>query len=134
MHADDRAREARETGNYDYVDPYALIGKWAHMLGFRGHFSSKSRRYSVTLGRLRGARRWQALAAESARTGEPIETADLERRLMSDDEDEITLVIGDWSYVGTGWQNSGEAALADAAAARAREYAAWRAERKYRDH
>lgn len=26
---------------------------WAHMLGFRGHFSTKSRRYSTTLGALR---------------------------------------------------------------------------------
>ncbi len=37
--------------------PYALLSKWSHMLGFRGHFSSKSRRYSVTLGSLRAARR-----------------------------------------------------------------------------
>jgi hypothetical protein len=29
---------------------------WAHMLGFRGHFSTKSRRYSTTLGALRNAR------------------------------------------------------------------------------
>lgn len=29
---------------------------WAHMLGFRGHFSTKSRRYSTTLGALRDAR------------------------------------------------------------------------------
>ena len=31
--------------------------RWADMLGFRGHFASKSRRYSTTLGRLRQARR-----------------------------------------------------------------------------
>ncbi|WP_308208168.1 replication initiator [Actinomadura madurae] len=30
--------------------------QWAHMLGFRGHFSTKSRRYSTTLGALRAAR------------------------------------------------------------------------------
>ncbi|WP_162253928.1 replication initiator, partial [Phycicoccus sp. Soil748] len=30
--------------------PYGLLGKWAHELGFRGHFATKSRRYSVTLG------------------------------------------------------------------------------------
>jgi hypothetical protein len=30
--------------------------QWAHMLGFRGHFSTKSRRYSTTLGALRQAR------------------------------------------------------------------------------
>jgi hypothetical protein len=29
---------------------------WAHMLGFRGHFATKSRRYSTTLGALRAAR------------------------------------------------------------------------------
>ncbi|GLF95985.1 hypothetical protein SYYSPA8_16830 [Streptomyces yaizuensis] len=29
---------------------------WAHMLGFRGHFSTKSRTYSTTLGALRTAR------------------------------------------------------------------------------
>lgn len=93
--ADQRTRLARIAGTADYLDPYVLIRKWAHMLGFRGHFSSKSRRYSVTLGRLRRARRrWQALTAESARTGEPIDTDDLERRLMSDDEEETTLVIG----------------------------------------
>ena len=129
--ADAARREAahREAGEHDYEDPYALIGKWAHMLGFRGHFSTKSRRYSVTLGRLRRARRrWQAITAEAARTGQPIDTADLEQRLMADDEEETTLVIGTWSYVGTGWENNGDAALADAAAARAREYAQWRAQ------
>jgi hypothetical protein len=38
-------------------NPYLLLGKWAHMLAFRGHFASKSRRYSTTMGRLRSARR-----------------------------------------------------------------------------
>ncbi|ONK12596.1 replication initiator [Streptomyces sp. MP131-18] len=33
------------------------LWKWAHMLGFRGHFSTKSRRYSTTLGALRDVRR-----------------------------------------------------------------------------
>jgi replication initiator protein RepSA len=31
--------------------------RWLHMLGFRGHFNTKSRRYSTTLGRLRAERR-----------------------------------------------------------------------------
>ncbi|MFJ4436141.1 replication initiator [Streptomyces sp. NPDC088923] len=39
--------------------------KWAHMRGFRGHFSTKSRSYSVTLGALRDARR--AWRTEQAR-------------------------------------------------------------------
>jgi hypothetical protein len=36
--------------------PYELLGHWARMLGFRGHFATKSRRYSITLGQLRRAR------------------------------------------------------------------------------
>lgn len=127
-----RTLAAFRAGDEDYADPYGLMSKWAHMLGFRGHFSTKSRRYSVTLGRLRRARRrWQALAAESARTGEPIDTTDLERRLLADDEEETTLVIGDWTYAGTGWPSAGDAALATAAAARAREYAQHRAAHKH---
>ncbi|MFG2282471.1 replication initiator [Streptomyces asoensis] len=42
------------------------LWKWAHMLGFRGHFSTKSRRYSTTLGALRAARR--AWRTEQTRT------------------------------------------------------------------
>ncbi|MEU3278235.1 replication initiator [Streptomyces antibioticus] len=44
------------------------LWKWAHMLGFRGHFSSKSRAYSTTLGALRDVRRaWRTAQAEAAR-------------------------------------------------------------------
>src|SRR4029450_9137067 len=32
------------------------LRKWAHMLGFGGHFSTKTRRYSTTLGAIRRAR------------------------------------------------------------------------------
>jgi len=112
-------------------DPYALLGQRAHMLGFRGHFSTKSRRYSVTLGRLRRARqRFQRLTAQAQREGRPLDTRDLERRLLADDEDETTLVIGSWVYAGTGWPRPGDAALATAAAARAREYDLWRVARR----
>ena len=38
-------------------EPYRGWGRWVDMLGFRGHFATKSRRYSTTLGRLRQARR-----------------------------------------------------------------------------
>ncbi len=109
---------------------YRLLGKWAHMLGFRGHFSTKSRRYSITLGRLRRARqRFQALTAEARRAGEPLDVRDLEARLLADDDD-TTLVIGSWGYQGTGWTQPGDQALALAAAARAREYDQWRAEQR----
>ncbi|WP_407568257.1 replication initiation protein [Arsenicicoccus dermatophilus] len=112
-------------------DTYALLGKWAHMLGFRGHFATKSRRYSVTLGRLRRARqRFQRLTAQAQREGRPLDTRDLERRLLADDEDETTLVVGSWTYAGTGWPRPGDATLATAAAARAREYDQWRAQHR----
>ncbi|MBO0846338.1 MAG: hypothetical protein J2P22_13080 [Nocardioides sp.] len=111
----------------DEHTPYRLLARWAHMLGFRGHFATKSRRYSVTLGRLRRARhRYQRMAAHARRRGEELETAGLEAHLLADEE-ETTLVIGSWAYQGTGWTNTGDETLALAAAARAREYHQWRA-------
>ncbi|MCX5462183.1 replication initiator [Streptomyces albidoflavus] len=70
---------------------------WAHMLGFRGHFSTKSRRYSTTLGALRDARaEWRrAQAAADAPT-----------------EQDTTLVLAHWVYAGTGLTNA-EAWLAE---------------------
>jgi hypothetical protein len=119
---------AERARRHDRESPYLLLGKWAHMLGFRGHFSTKSRRYSVTLGRLRRARhRYQRLAAEAHKTGQPLDVRDLEEPLLADEE-ETTLVIGRWTYQGTGWTRDGDQALALAAAGRAREYAQWRAE------
>ncbi len=92
------------------VEEFALLGKWAHMLGFRGHFSSKSRRYSVTLGSLRGARRRWRLEriAEHARAD-------------GHEVDEV-LVIGSWSFAGMGWRTDGDRALAVEAARAAREW------------
>ena len=110
------------------LDHYALVGKWAHMLGFRGHFSTKSRRFSITLGKLRAARaKYRRLVEHSQRTGIPLDTRDLEARLLADDDTETTLVVGSWEYAGTGWPKPGDPALALAAAARAREYDQWRA-------
>lgn len=111
--------------------PYERLGKWVHMLGFRGHFATKSRRYSITLGALRRARRRaRALIAEHQATGRQIDLAALEADLLADDEDETTLVIGQWAYAGSGWANEGERVLALAAAARSREHDQWRAEQR----
>jgi hypothetical protein len=61
----------------------------------RGHFATKSRRYSVTLGQLRRARqRAQQPIAAAHREGRRIDLRDLEAELFTDDEDETTLVIG----------------------------------------
>ncbi len=107
--------------------PYGLLRKWRHMLGFRGHFATKSRRYSITLGQLRRARtRFQRRLATARRNGTPLDVRDLDD-LLRDDEEETTLVVGQWAYAGTGWDTDGDTELAKAAAARAREYAQWRA-------
>ncbi|MEU7741192.1 replication initiator [Nonomuraea sp. NPDC049158] len=66
------------------------LTQWAHMLGFRGHFSTKSRRYSTTLGALRAARQ-EHQRAEEITTG----------RLPLFDEDTV-LVIAHWRYAGQG--------------------------------
>ena len=84
-----------------------LLGKWAHTLGFRGHFATKSRRYSVTPGQLRRARRRaQARIGEANRAGERIDLRQLEAELLADDADETTVVIGSWVYAGYGWAYS----------------------------
>jgi hypothetical protein len=75
------------------------LAQWAHMLGFRGHFSTKSRKYSTTLGALRQAR------AEHNRPDE-ITTG----RLPFFEEDTV-LVVADWRYVGRG-HTPGETFLA----------------------
>lgn len=64
------------------------LARWAHMLGFGGHFSTKSRTYSITLGSLRSDRaayqRGQAIAAG----------------LRPDLDSDTTLVITDWHFAG----------------------------------
>jgi hypothetical protein len=66
------------------------------MLGFRGHFVTKSRGYSTTLGALRDAR-----AAYRA-----------ERDEQPTDEDDSIAVVAAWEYVGSGYLNPGDALLA----------------------
>jgi hypothetical protein len=90
------------------------LRKWAHMLGFGGHFSTKSRRYSTTLGALRRAR---VAYATGRRRGD---TLPLDAWGRSE-QDQAVIVVGSWSYLGSGYQTTGEAWLAASAAARARE-------------
>ena len=51
--ADDHHRLAARPPRHDRQ---ARFRAWAHMLGYGGHFLTKSRRYSVTFGQLRAAR------------------------------------------------------------------------------
>ena len=73
------------------------IFRWAHMLGFNGHFATKSRMFSTTLGELRQAR------------------ADYRAAQDEDDIDEDAIVIGEWSFEGMGYLRRGDALLADTA-------------------
>jgi hypothetical protein len=75
------------------------VGQWTHMLGFRGHFVTKSRYYSTTLGQLRGARaKWRA------DRDEVVDDAEL--------ENDTTPVLSVWEYVGCGYLNPGDVLLA----------------------
>ena len=104
-HVERLVRTAWQLGEHD---AYEGLRRWVHMLGFRGHFASKSRRYSTTLGAIRGERRAyrQRQAAEHA------------RELIDED---TTLVVSHWEFAGVGYLTSGDTALALSAAARARE-------------
>lgn len=114
-------------------DHYVLIGKWAKELGYRGHYSSKSRCYSVTYRTLRRRRaRFQQVmqdeTEQAQRAGKPVDFEAVERALLvEEDETETSVVIGMWVFVGVGWSNEGQVEIATAAAARAREYAQLRA-------
>jgi hypothetical protein len=89
---------------------------WAHMLGFRGHFLTKSHHYSTTFGAIRAERRtWrlaQDLAALDAATDDP--------NAIPVDLDTIT-VINDWAVVRIGHRDYGERELALAIAERNRQ-------------
>ena len=71
------------------------LGKWAHQFGNGGHPLTKSRRYSVIFGQLRAARaehrkaqRWPD--GELDPWGRPL-------------DERVVLVLGHWSYAGTGY-------------------------------
>ncbi|GAB3615893.1 replication initiator protein RepSA [Okibacterium endophyticum] len=108
-------------------DTYELLGKWVGMLGFRGHFATKSRRYSTTLGKLRSARQlWQKRISAKRVNSFAVETQSEHDEL----DDDTTLVIGQWSFAGMGWLTVGDAALAAEAAAHAREWSDNRRQQK----
>ena len=92
---------------------YHRLRRWAHMLGFGGHFLTKARRYSVTFGALRAVRIFYRRNETTGPQHGPIRTADHA-------DEETTLVIGNFRYAGTGWHTTGDALLANTAADHAR--------------
>jgi hypothetical protein len=140
---DHRLRLLAELANHDITDharrmihtawhlatkrrhAHLRLRQWAHMLGFRGHFSTRTRHYSTTLAHLRAERTaWrtgrpdtQTPASASAQTqsgqtgGSPVgdragHSTDLaagHRNIAGQRVDsDTTLVISHWQYAGTG--------------------------------
>jgi hypothetical protein len=94
-------------GDLDGVSPHALalidacwrlggieelaglkLRRWAHMLGFRGHFATKSRSYSTTFAALRAER----AEFRAARVFDALGLADRD----------AVIVVNDWRYAGRG--------------------------------
>jgi hypothetical protein len=89
---------------------------WADMLGFRGHYCTRSRRYSTTLTALRQARRnWRNNRLLTA-FGYPENTSicrwgpGISQQEWPEDGETI-LVLGHWQYIGRG-HSPGEAIYA----------------------
>jgi hypothetical protein len=77
------------------------LPEWSHMLGYRGHFLTKSLRYSTTLSALRQARADHRAAKLRQRNGQP-------------DPDKIRVIYeSEWRFAGSG-HREGEAQWAEA--------------------
>jgi hypothetical protein len=112
LYADRRTHQGRmiaaclQLGGHPHED-FKALRRWAHMLGYRGHFATKSRRYSTTMRALRAARRdWH-------RRQQPHPRPHGDRTIVTDTR---------LHWAGRGWRTSGDALLALSAAARAREH------------
>jgi len=89
------------------------------MLGYGGHFTTRSRRYSTTFTERRQRR-------QAYRRAHPVS-----RRETSERHDQTaTVTLTALRYEGSGWRTSGDAELAATAAAMARHYADVEAEER----
>jgi hypothetical protein len=112
-HVAELVRAAWELGGRPELERLRLRA-WAHMLGFSGHWSTKSRRYSTTFTVLRRTR--VAFAKRRrARDGIPLDA------WGRPEDDQAVIVVASWVFVGAGYETEGERWLALSAAARARE-------------
>ncbi|WP_369804872.1 replication initiator [Pseudonocardia sp. Ae717_Ps2] len=75
------------------------LRRWAHMLGFRGHFLTKSRAYSTIFGAIRGDRR-------TYRLGETLAALDTRTEPGS------VLVVNDWQVMHIGHRDNAEREIA----------------------
>jgi hypothetical protein len=108
LNIDEHRRELVETAWQLGAQPHLAelkLQRWAHTLGYRGHWATRSRRYSTTLTALREARRtWRASTT----------THGAERKRQYSQVAK-SVVVTDWTYVGSGYRTPGDAWLADTA-------------------
>jgi hypothetical protein len=96
----------------EWKTSYGRLRRWAHMLGFGGHFATKSRRYSTTRRALKTARRQWRRARHYARRA---------AHNTAEHTEETTLIVGALTFAGVGYRTTGDQWLALTAAAQARE-------------
>ncbi|TWF81875.1 hypothetical protein FHX44_117820 [Pseudonocardia hierapolitana] len=97
---------------------WGRLRRWTHMLGFGGHFATKSRRYSTTHKALRAQRRaWHRHQHTDWRRRH---TDRLE--VEHEHDDDTTLIVCQLTLAGIGWNSTGDAQLAADAADRARAH------------
>jgi hypothetical protein len=97
-------------------NPYAGLRRWAHMLGFGGHFLTKARRYSITFTLLRDTRIQFRRAEQQDQDNQQPGTI----RTADHLNEETTLIVGTLTFAGVGWHTTGDALLANTAADQAR--------------
>lgn len=96
----------------------AAMLAWLHTLGYRGHVTTKSRRYSITMTALRAIRhRWRQHHTDHT---EPVDSQhnsnDKPNRVVAVDE------LDGWRIAGAGHRNDGERLLVHTAAHQARQH------------
>jgi hypothetical protein len=100
-------RLIRAAWNLGAVDGWQKLRRYAHQYGYGGHITTKSRGFSVTYGFQRLQRTiWRRTQ------GHP----------HTWDDEQAALVITELGYHATGWITTGDALLANSAAAQARAY------------
>ncbi|GLV09690.1 putative plasmid replication initiator protein [Mycobacterium intracellulare subsp. chimaera] len=105
------AQLARLPGN-------AAMLAWLHTLGYRGHITTKSRRFSVTMTALRAARHhWRARRADKTEHSDDQDHSYPRQDFISAADE-----LSDWRIDGAGLRDDGERLLVHTAAHQARQH------------
>ncbi len=103
---------AWELGGQSHLENLHLRAR-AHTLGFRGHFATKSRRYSTTFGMLRAVRQVWRVSQSDAKGHS---RASGEGRIVCE-----VLKAREWQVTGMGYRTCGDAWIAEGLARTARD-------------